>query len=71
MSTPIFDALYAESDDATRALVWPAPSTDPRPFTDQMTAFGRAFAAIARLDTTPHKNSDQVRSEGLLGGLEL
>lgn len=59
MSTPIFDALYAESDDTTRALVEKA----------QLVA--QVMADIERLTVVPHKNSDQVRGDGLLGGLEL
>lgn len=31
MSTPNFDALFAESDEATRAVVWPVEATDATP----------------------------------------
>lgn len=82
MSTPIFDALYAESDDATRALVWAAVrpvSTDIGEFIVHMNRFARAFASVAAIrvplpeitvtHVVPHKTSAEVRTEGLLGGL--
>lgn len=86
MSTPIFDALYAESDDTTRALVWaavrPTVSVKITVNTARINAVlasaAKAICAGMQMDramtaalATAHKNSDQVRGDGLLGGLEL
>ena len=55
MNTPIFDALLAESDDTTRALVWDAvtPAIDLGTYIERMNRFGRALAQLTAVEPEP------------------
>lgn len=57
MSTPIFDRLFAESDDTTRAHVEKALLTAE--FTNYLDS----------INVTPHTTSAEAQRAGLLGGI--
>lgn len=84
MSTPIFDALFDESDEATRALVWeavrPTVSVKITPGTSGislalagMVKAVRAGMAMENAMTgvqyTLSRTSAEVRDDGLLRGM--